>query len=78
MTTKEAILEEIRHMPDNVTREEVLDNLAGGFAPEGEGETDEEYANYVRREIEIGLRQIENGEGIPHEEIKRRLPRWFS
>ena len=77
MTTKEAILDEIRHMPDNVTREEVLDNLANGFTPEGEAETDEEYADYVRREIEIGLRQTENGEGIPHEEIKRRLPRWF-
>ena len=77
MSAKEVILEKIRQMPDDVTREEILDNLAEGFAPEGEAETDEEYANYVRRKIENGLRQIENGEGIPHEEIKRRLPRWF-
>ncbi len=77
MSTKEAIMEEIRQMPDDVIREEILDNLADEFASEGEEETDVEYANYVRRKIENGLRQIENGEGIPHEEIKPRLPRWF-
>ena len=77
MSTKEAILEKIRQMPDDVTREEILENLAEGFSPEGEAETDEEYANYVRRKIEIGLKQTENGDGIPHEEIKRRLSRWF-
>jgi len=77
MSTKEAILEEIRLMKDDVSREEILDNLADGFCPEAEAETDEEYAAYVRREIEIGLKQTENGEGIPHEEIKRRLSRWF-
>ncbi len=75
MSTKETILEEIRQMPDDVTREEILDSLADGFAPNGETESDQEYADYVRREI--GLQQIENGEGIPHEEIKHRLPRWF-
>jgi len=77
MSTKEAILEEIRLMPDDVSREEILDSLAEGYGPDAEAETDEEYAAYVRREIEIGLKQTENGEGIPHEEIKRRLPRWF-
>ena len=77
MSTKEAILEEIRLMPDDFTREQILNNLTDEFTPESEAETDEEYAAYVRREIEIGLRQTENGEGIPHEEIKGRLPRWF-
>ena len=77
MSAKEAILEKIRQMPDDVTREEILENLAEGFSPEGEAETDEEYANFVHRKIEIGLKQTENGDGIPHEEIKRRLSRWF-
>ena len=77
MSAKEVILEKIRQMPDDVTREEILENLAEGFSPEGEAETDEEYANYVRHKIEIGLKQTENGDGIPHEEIKRRLSRWF-
>ena len=77
MSTKEAILEEIRLMPDDFTREQILDNLSDGFAPESEAETDEEYDDDVRRKIEIGLKQTENGEGIPHEEIKRRLSRWF-
>ena len=35
------------------------------------------YEGFVRREIEIGMRQIENGEGIPHEEVKRRFAEKF-
>lgn len=77
MSTKETILEEIRLMPDDVTREEILENLTDDFPADNETETEQEYADFVRRKIEIGLRQTENGEGIPHEEIKRRLPRWF-
>ena len=77
MSTNKVISGEIRHMPEDVTREEVLDSLADGFAPDGEGESDQEYADYVRRQIDMGLRQIENGEGIPHEEVKRRMARWL-
>ena len=40
MSKKEAILEEIRQMPDDATREEILDNLADGFAPDGETESE--------------------------------------
>jgi len=51
--------------------------LTDDFPADNETETEQEYADCVRRKIVIGLRQTENGEGIPHEEIKRRLPRWF-
>ena len=37
-----------------------------------------EYENLVRRNIEIGLTQTENGEGIPHEEVKLSLAKWFA
>lgn len=77
MSVKEAILEQIRLMPDEATREEILDSLADGFAPDGEHESEQEYADYVRLEIDIGLRQIENGEGISHEEVKRRIAEKF-
>jgi len=25
-----------------------------------------------------GLRQLDNGEGIPHDDVKRRVAKWFS
>jgi hypothetical protein len=31
------------------------------------------YALYVRQKIENGLKQLDEGLGIPHEEAKRRL-----
>lgn len=32
---------------------------------------------YLLQKIEIGERQIANGEGIPHEEAKKRLAKWL-
>ena len=31
------------------------------------------YALYVRAKIEQGLNEIEDGKGIPHEEVKKKL-----
>ena len=50
MTTKDAIIERIRKLPDDVMQE-----------------------LYVRRSIEEGLRELDEGQGIPHDEVKRRL-----
>jgi predicted transcriptional regulator len=36
------------------------------------------YELYVRHEIEEGLRDIDEGRTIPHEEVMKRLERWFS
>ncbi len=33
-------------------------------------------ALFVRQKIEIGLRQLDAGEGIPHEEAMKRLAKW--
>jgi predicted transcriptional regulator len=35
------------------------------------------YALEVREEIEEGLRQLDAGEVIPHEEAMKRLSRWL-
>lgn len=32
---------------------------------------------YVRRKIDEGLRQLDAGEGVDHEEAKRRLAKWL-
>ena len=33
---------------------------------------------YARMKIEEGLKQLDNGEGIPHDEAKARLARWLA
>jgi predicted transcriptional regulator len=33
---------------------------------------------YVRQKIEEGLRQLDAGQGVSHEEAKQRLARWLS
>jgi len=30
----------------------------------------------VRQKIDEGLRELESGDGIPHEEVKQELARW--
>ena len=59
MSTKEAVIEMIRQMPDDVTVPDIMAEL------------------YVRQKIDAGLRQLDAGEGIDHEEVKRRLSRWL-
>jgi len=59
MTTKEAILEMIRKLPDNVTVEEVMAEL------------------YFRRKVDQGLRELDEGKGIPHAQARTRLEKWF-
>ena len=35
------------------------------------------YELYVLEKIERGLRQLDEGKGIPHEEVKKSLSRWL-
>ena len=60
MTTKEAIIALIRKLPDDVTVDDVMQEL------------------YVRRSIEEGLRELDDGQGIPHEDVKQRLTKWLT
>ena len=60
MSAKEALIEMIRKMPDDVPAEDLA------------------YELYLRAKVEEGLRQLDNGEGVPHEEVKVRLSRWLS
>jgi hypothetical protein len=60
MTTKEAIIELIQRLPDDVSLDDVMHEL------------------YVRRSIEEGIRQLDQGQGIPHEKVKERLAKWLN
>jgi predicted transcriptional regulator len=32
---------------------------------------------YFRQKVDEGLRQLDAGEGLPHDEAKKRLSRWL-
>jgi len=34
------------------------------------------HALYVREKFERGLREVREGKGIPHEEVKRQMQKW--
>ena len=60
MTTKEAVLEMIRRMPDDASVADIMAEL------------------YFRQKVDEGLRQLDSGQGIPHEDAKARLAKWLS
>lgn len=59
MSTKEAAIEVIRQLPDDVSWDDIA------------------YEMHVRQKIEEGLRQIDAGEVVEHEEVMKRLSRWL-
>jgi hypothetical protein len=59
MTTKEAILEMIRKLPDNVTVADVMAEL------------------YFRQKVDQGLRELDEGKGVPHDQAGVRLQKWL-
>lgn len=60
MTVKQAVLEMIRRMPENVDVSDIISALQ------------------LRESVNEGLRQLDAGEGIPHDEAKSRLSRWLN
>ena len=35
-------------------------------------------ANYFQQKIEIGLRELEEGKGISHQEVRERFRKWLA
>ena len=59
MSTKEAVIEMIKRMPEDASVPDIMEEL------------------YVRQKIDEGLRQLDAGEGVPHDEAKLRLGKWL-
>lgn len=60
MTTKDAVIEMIRRLPDDATVADIMAEL------------------YFRQKVDKGLRQLDAGEGLDHDEARRRLAPWLS
>jgi predicted transcriptional regulator len=59
-STKEAVIDMIRRMPDDATVSDIMEEL------------------YFRQKVDAGLRQLDAGQGIPHDDAKKRLAQWLS
>ncbi len=59
MSTKDAVIEMIRRLPDDVTVPDIMAEL------------------YFREKVDEGLRQLDAGEGILHEEARKQLEPWL-
>jgi hypothetical protein len=53
------------------TAKQVIDAL-----PDDASLDDIIHALYVRTKFERGLREVHEGKGIPHEEVKQRVQKW--
>ena len=59
VTTKEAVIEMIRNLPEDVTIADIMAEL------------------YFRQKVDQGLRELDEGKGIPHEQALERLGKWL-
>ncbi len=58
MSTKDAVIEMIKRLPDEVSVPDIIAEL------------------YFRQKVDEGLRQLDAGLGIPHDEAKQKLAKW--
>lgn len=59
MSTKEAVIEIIKRLPESVTVPDIVAELC------------------FRQQVDEGLRELDAGQGIPHEEARKQLAPWL-
>ncbi len=59
--TKQELLEYVQVLPDDITPEQLADEL--------------EKLSF-RAQVEVSVAQLDRGEGIPHEEIEKKIDQW--
>jgi predicted transcriptional regulator len=57
-------------------KEQVIEMIRG--LPEESSVDDIMAELYFRIKVDAGLRELDEGRGIPHEQVKERLSRWLS
>lgn len=60
MSTRDAVIEMIKRMPESSSIPEIIAEL------------------YVRQKVDEGLRQLDEGQGIGHDDVKREFSRWLA
>ena len=57
--TKEEVLNMVRHLPEDVTIDEILAEI------------------FFKAQVDAGLKELDEGQGIPQEEVEKRMSRWL-
>jgi len=57
------------------TKEEILEIIR--TLPDDVTVDDAMAALYFKMRVDAGLKELDEGKGIPHEEVKKRLARWL-
>ncbi len=60
MSTRDAVIEMIRRMPENASVPDIIAEL------------------YFRQKVDEGLQQLDANEGVPHDEVTKRLDKWLA
>lgn len=64
------------HVKISGTKKEVINMIKE--MPEGATTTDIMAKLYFYQKVDSGLKELDEGKGIPHEEVKRRMKKWLS
>lgn len=59
MSTRDAVIEMIRRLPEDATVDDIM------------------YELYVRKKITASLEDLDNGKGVPHEQVQGEFARWL-
>lgn len=57
---KEQVIQMIQALPDNITVEDVMEEL------------------YFKLQVDAGLKELDEGKGIPHEDVEKRVSKWLT
>lgn len=57
---KEQVIQMIQTLPDNITLEDVMEEL------------------YFKLQVDAGMKELNEGKGISHEEVEKRMSRWLA
>jgi predicted transcriptional regulator len=72
------IKDQLHEMVDRIDDPEVLYAIRDILTRKNEPDFWEELPEEVKKSIEIGLHQADNGELIPHEEMMKKYEKWLS
>ena len=58
------VKEQVIHMINSLPEESSVDDIMAEL--------------YFKLQVDAGLKELDEGKGIPHDEVKKRLSKWFA
>jgi len=63
-TVKERVITMIQRLPENVTVSDTVSDIMAEL--------------YFRQKVDAGLKELDEGKGISHEEVREQMKKWLS